>query len=158
VLFLVLAGGLCLALEPFGVWFVIAAVLAVLGAVIPRLLTAWVFLLIVGVSVLWIEPSVSDPRPYLALAGIHLLHLLASQLTVTPGRERVEVRVLLRPLPAFVAIQVPAQLVLAAALYVSVPHGGWTVPALPFLAVLGAVAALALVVLLVLPLLSRGRR
>jgi hypothetical protein len=158
MLFPVLAWGLNLALEPFGVWFVIAAILAALAAVVPRLLTAWLFLLIVGVSVLWIEPNVTDPRAYLALAGIHLLHLLATQLTVLPWRERVEVRALLRPWRAFVTIQVPAQLVLATVLLVSTPRVGWTLPALPLLAVLGAAAALALVVLLVLPLASRQRR
>jgi len=144
----VVAAVLCATQLTFGLWFVVAVILAVLSLIVPRLLTAWAFVLVVGLSMLFREPSVTDWRPYLLLAGVHLVHLYAAQCVVTPVRGRVQLRVLLRPLRAFLIVQVPSQFVLALVLWLHRPDAvGWSGNAVPLLA---AVGALALVVLTLL--------
>jgi len=151
------AAVLCVTQLPFGIWFVLAALLAGLALVVPRLLTAWGFVLIVGLSMLFREPSVIDWRPYLLLAGVHLIHIYAAQCVVTPVRGRVEVRVLVQPLRRFIIVQVPSQIILAVVLWLHRPDAaGWSGARLPLLATAGALALVLLTLLAVLP--GRDRR
>jgi hypothetical protein len=143
---------------PFGPWLIVAGLLIALALVVPRLLTAWAFVLVVGLSMLFREPSVIDWHPYVLLAGVHLVHLYAAQAVVTPIRGRLQLRVLVRPLRSFLAIQLPVQLALAVVLALHHPDAvGWSGSAAPVVAAIGAAALVALAVLVAVPAL-RARR
>lgn len=152
-------GSLCVFQLSFGFFFVVALVLVALSVAFPATPSAWAVMVLLGASVLVRTPSPEDPRIYLLIAGVHLLHLLASYAAVIPPRSWVQLRAFASPLRRFIFIQVPAQLAAGVALYAFSPRfdgaPGAVVP------VLGAIAAAALVVLtlvLIVPLRSEKRR
>lgn len=158
VILALIAVGLGMLQLPFGPWLVVAGVLIALALVVPRLLTAWAFIVVVGLSMLFRQPSLTDWRPYALLAGVHLVHLYAARAVVTPVRGRIQWPVLVRPLRSFVAIQLPVQLVLAVVLAVHRSDAvGWSGTAAPVVAAIGAAALVALAVLIAVPALRERR-
>lgn len=133
---------------------VVAGLLALAAAIWPRTMIAWAFILFVGVSMLWHEQRL-DWRLFVLLAGVHALHLLASQLLWLPWRSGVQASALRGPLLRFVVVQAATQLA-ALLVLVAAPAG-----AAPWSAVLVAAALVALALVLARPLLrerldSRG--
>ena len=99
-----------------------------------------------------VEPGTLTLRMLALIAGVHLLHLVASWMLVVPGAARLQPAVLLPSLRRYVLLQVPVQLVAAAVLL-----GAGRV-SLPAFAVVSGLALVALVGMLVPALLRRPAR
>lgn len=142
LLFLAIAAGICLLVleSPFG--RVIGLLLALTVTVLPSVVPAWWLLLMLGLSQLWREPSVTDFAYYLLLSGVHLLHVLGNITRLLPWEGRLQLVALARPLRRFLFVQAVAQPVAVAAL-IAFGGGPGTIPGLSILAaaVLGIVAA-----------------
>lgn len=148
VLTLVVGTGAALLLvpEPFTV---IAIGLAVLGTVLPSSLACWGVAVIVGLSQLGRPPDAAGWQPYLTLAVVHLLHVLGAIAFVVEPLGTMQLRVFGRPLLRWIAIQAPAQAVLATVLALSsagVLRSSW----LPGVFAVVAAAAVGAVVVLLL--------
>jgi hypothetical protein len=141
------------------VWIVIGLTLTAFAAVLPRRLGAWALLLFLGASRL---PHGTSPLGWqflVLLAGLHLLHVIATQTLEIPPRCWVQLAVFRRPLLRFLAVQVPAQLVAALVLLLLAPDSHGHRPAtLPFFGVLGTAALLVVTLLLAVPLLRERAR
>jgi hypothetical protein len=150
--FLLVCAGLAVAVLPQGFWFVVALLLAALGAAMPRTLAAWFFIALLGVNQAVHDPAILDWRFFVLLAGLHLVHVLAAQVLPLPIGAWVQVRVYARPLIRFAVIQLPAQLF--ALLMIEVfPRGGAPHLGVPLFAVIGGAALVALALVLIIPLL-----
>lgn len=148
VLSLVIGGTAAVLLvpEPFAV---IGVALAVLGAVIPASLGVWGTAAVIALAQLAHAPDAADWHPYAALACVHLLHVVGAIAFVVEPTGTMQVRVFARPLLRWVTIQVPAQVVLAAALALSssgMARSSW----LPGVFALVAAAAVAVFVVVLL--------
>lgn len=124
-----------------------AVVLAIVGAALPAGLLGWGAAVVIAMAQLLNPGALTDPRPYLALLAVHLLHVLAGLILVLPARGRLQLRALAAPARRFVLIEVVAQPLLALALWaraadVPLGVGGDAV------AIGAAVCAVAIVVLL----------
>ncbi len=158
-LFVLVVIALCTALFSYGLWIAIVGILTAIAVVWPRLLAPWALILLFGASVLWRTPSAGDWHFFVLLAGLHLLHVLGSQMLTVPWRSRLQVRSLGGVLFRFLAIQAPCQLVSWGTLLLFAPHG--LAPAAPLWArigagVLAALALLALVIVLTRPMIRRA--
>lgn len=136
-------------LNPYVLWQGIAIAAAVVAAVIPRSMAAWVAAACLPFGVLLSEPS--PARTALAVLLVHGIHVLASLTLVVPARSRVALRVLVPTLARFVCVQVLAQTITFAAwlLVPSTPERGigWIAPlaaAILLVAVVVGVRALTL--------------
>jgi hypothetical protein len=90
-----------------GVVSVVAVLLVVLpGGVLPAVLAV-----LVGVCALYLDPALTSVRPFLILAGLHLVVQLAALTGRTGLRARVELGVLLAALRRYLPIQAVAQAV-----------------------------------------------
>lgn len=114
--YLAVAAALSLLMLDVPVWRAVAMLLAVGRIAVPSVIAPWWPLLAFGVSQLWREPSATDPRFYLLLGGIHLLHVLGSLASVLPWHGRMQVVALVRPLRRFVLVQALVQPVAVTAL------------------------------------------
>lgn len=132
-------------------WIGIGVLLIAVAAFRPRAMTAWLFLALIGASLLW-QPPDSAWRFAAVLLGVHLTHVFASWSLHVPAVALVQVRVFARPLARLVAIQVVAQ---AAALVMLQVHPAAPVPELGIVA---AAALLALALLLIAPIVRERRR
>ena len=140
LVFLGTAAGLCLfVLKDF--WLIGGLLLAVSGTVLPNLVHKGWVILVLGVSQLWREPSVSDPTFYLLLAGVHLLYVISSLAAQVPWHGRMQTVAFVRPVQRFVLVQIVVQAVAVGALLAFGERRG-TVPGLSIVAavVLGVVA------------------
>jgi len=108
--------GFLLAPAPFSF---IAAALAVAGALFPVMLGAWGCALVLALAQLGRAPDALDWRAYAALATVHLLPVLGALATVVEPSGALQLAALWRPLRRWLAIQVPAQVVLAVVLVAS---------------------------------------
>jgi hypothetical protein len=106
--FFALGTTLCLLSLP-SFWRGAGLLLAVLGTVLPQRVSPWWLLLLLGLGQLGRDPSVTDWRFFVLLAGIHLLHLLASAATVMPWGARVQVAALAQSMRGFAMLQVLVQ-------------------------------------------------
>jgi hypothetical protein len=150
----VVAALLCLDRLPPGFWLVVGLLLTGGAVAVPRWLTAWGLLVLLGASQVLQAPSPHDGHFFLLLAGLHLIQVLAAHALAFPWRSRVQLAVLRRPLLRFVAIQGPVQVFAAAALAVLAPHpNGSTSIHLPVLGIVGGAALVVVTLLLVVPLL-----
>jgi len=135
--------------DAFG-WIAIAAALSAVLSPWPAL--AWVAMASLALAELAEPARAAAWHPYAMLAGLVLAHTLAARVAVTPIRAHVAWRVFARPLAVAAAVAVPAEALLALALWLrSAPHATW----LPAVAI-GAIALLALAALLFARLLRRG--
>lgn len=143
LIFFALAAGLCLLVLPPRFWLAAGLLLSAAVTLVPNWVPAWWLLLVLALSQLWREPSVTDLDFYLLLAGVHLLHVLGGLARPLPWRGRMQVGVLLRPLRRFVLVQAAAQGVAACAL-LTFGEGPGTVRGLSILAAaaLGVVTAM----------------
>lgn len=127
------AAALVLVPGPFGY---LGIALAVVGAVFPATLGTWGCALVIALAQLGRAPVAADWHPYATLAIVHVLHVLSSLAIVVEPGGVLQLRALKRPALGWLAIQVPAQVVLIVVLLVGSTH---VVPA----AVSGIFAAVA---------------
>jgi hypothetical protein len=150
---------LCLERLPSGFWFAVGIALTGAAVAVPRLLTAWPLLLLLGGTQLFQQPSPQDGHYFLLLAGLHLLHVLAAQTLALPWRGWMQPGVLGRPLLRFAAVQVPVQAVALAVLTLLAPRPDGTAQVLlPAVGIVGGAALVVLTLLLIVPLLREGAR
>jgi hypothetical protein len=145
---------LCVTGSVSGFWLLVALLLAAAAVSIPRWLTAWFLIAMLALTVLLAPTGANPLHVLLLIAGAHALHLCAMWMLVVPAAVRLQPAALFPTVRRFVAIQLPVQLLAAAALWWAHP-AGWP-PVAPVAAVAG-VAILALVALLAAPLV-RGPR
>lgn len=146
---LVLVGAL-LSLLVYGAsgWLVLGILLALLAAWQPEYLLAWGLIVFLALGQLSHRATLSWQLLAL-LAGVQLLHLLASLTLMLPWRAWVQPAVLTPPLLRFIAIQIPVQLVAVVVLLLLAPNGHGHRPlTVPAFTVIGAAALAALAVLL----------
>lgn len=146
---LVLVGAL-LSLLVYGTggWLAVAIVLVLLAAWQPEYLLTWVLIVFLALGQLDHRAALSWQLLAL-LAGVHLLHLLASLALMLPWHAWVQPAVLARPLLRFIAIEVPVQLVAVVLLLLLAPNGHGQRPlTVPAFTVVGAAALAGLAVLL----------
>ena len=117
LVFLAVAAGLCLLVLDTPFWLAVGLLLAITGTFVPNLVhKEWVILLL-GLSQLRREPSVSDPTFYLLLAAVHLLHVMCSFALRMPWNGRIQTIAFVRPLQRFVIMQLGVQSVAVGALF-----------------------------------------
>ena len=148
-LVVVLVGAL-LSLVVYGTsgWLAIGVLLSLLAAWQPRYLLAWVLIAFLAVGQLDHSAALTWQLLVL-LAGLHLLHVIASLTLLLPWTAWVEPAVFTRPMLRFAAIQLPTQVFAAVALLLLAPNSHGHRPlTVPVFAVIGAVALAALAVLL----------
>lgn len=92
LLTVLIAAGAGMVLDPPPGWLIAIAAAALLGAVLPHLGGPWVAAAAI-VVVLAIEPA-APWRTAVAIAAVHLLHVVASLLLVVPPLGRVSLRAL----------------------------------------------------------------
>ncbi|GAB2514760.1 hypothetical protein [Paramicrobacterium agarici] len=138
----VVAVTLSVMIIPTRFWLIVALVLSIAAAAVPRVYSAWGLAVLLALYQLSFEPSAAGWRTYTLLAGIHLLHVLAALSLVVPLRGRIDARVFLRVLRRYAVVQLPCQALLVIVLAVVSPASASI--ALPWLA---PVAALLLIVL-----------
>jgi hypothetical protein len=142
------AAALTLVPAPFGYT---GAAFAILGGIFPGALGTWACALVIALAQLARVPSAADWHPYATLATVHLLHVIGSlSIVVAPGGV-LQLRALRPPMLGWLAIQAPAQAVLAVALLVT--SSG--VPALPLPGLFAAFAAACVALLVVLVIRRR---
>lgn len=146
---LVLVGAL-LSLLVYGTsgWLALGVLLALFAAWQPEYLLAWLLIVFLAMGQLGHRATLSWQLLAL-LAGIHLLHLLASLALMLPWRAWVQPAALMLSLLRFIAIQIPVQLVAVAALLLLAPSAHGQRPLIgPAFTVIGAAALAALALLL----------
>jgi hypothetical protein len=135
-------------------WLVIGIPLSVLAARSPDYLLAWVLIVFLALGELGRHATLSWQLLVL-VAGLHLIHVLASLTLVLPARTWVRPATFRRALRRFIAIQIPAQAVAVVAMLTLAPnaHGHRPVTVREF-GVVGAVAIAGLTMLLLRRALS----
>ena len=113
--------GFAVAPPPYAV---AAVAIAIVAALLPAGLLAWVAAGIIALALLAHPASVADPRPYLAVAAVHLLQVLGALTVALPVRGRLQVRALARPARRFLILESAAQSLLALVLWVRPGVGG----------------------------------
>lgn len=116
LLFLAVAAGLCLLVLTSPSLLAIGVLLALLGTLASNQMSTWLLLLVLGLSQLWRDSSVTDVVYYVLLAGVHLLHVLSSLARLLPWNGRMQVSTLARPLRRYLFTQVVLQPVAAGTL------------------------------------------
>ena len=116
VIFFAVAAGLCVLVHAHPFWLVVGLLLAAGTTLAPDRVPAWWLLLLLALSQIWREPSVTDPTFYLLLAGVHLLHVLGGLARLLPWMGRLQLRALVSPLRRFVLVQTVSQAVAVGAL------------------------------------------
>jgi hypothetical protein len=89
----------------------LALLLSIATLVFPRAPAAWILAALLAILSLGPIGVAPGWKFFVALAGVHLLHLIGMTLSWLPGSGPVQLRVIGRLLRGFVLIQVPAQLV-----------------------------------------------
>ena len=130
----------------------VTVLLLALAAFRPRTMMAWLFLALIGASVLW-QPPEQAWRFAVVLLGMHLMHLLSAWCLHVPAAALVQLRVFVRPLARLVAIQVVVQ---AVALAVRAFHDT-SAASVPVLGIVAAAALVVLALVLVAPIVRRPR-
>ena len=147
--------GALLSLVVYGTtgWLAVGILFSLLAAWAPEYLLSWLLIVFLALGELGRHAALSW-RLLVLLAGVHLLHVLATLTLGLPWRSWVQPSVFTRPLLRFIAIQVPVQLLAAVSLLLLAPndrgHRPLTVAAF---SVIGAIALGGLALLL---LATRG--
>lgn len=132
---------------------VVTTGLAVVGALLPTSLLTWASLVVLALTHL-AEPLALDGRANAVVLIVHVMHVLGGLSMALPLVGQITLRALIAPARRWLAVQVPAQMLLTLAIVAaSAPRSG-VVPA-------GAVAigsAIAVVVMVVLLRVRMARR
>jgi hypothetical protein len=118
-----------LVLQPAPFWQAASLLAAVAGAVFPRTGLAWAALVVVPLAVLTGDASPS--RTAVAIAAVHLGHVLASLSLVIPGRSRVALAALAPTAVRWCGVQLVSQAVAAAIVLIPRADGSglsWAAP------------------------------
>lgn len=94
-------------LVPVPLWRGVAITAAVVGAVVPRSLAAWIGGACVGLGMLFADPQPAQTA--IAVLVVHAIHVLASLAWTVPAGSWISLRALLPTLRRFVVIQLVAQ-------------------------------------------------
>jgi hypothetical protein len=150
--------GALLALVDYGPngWLAFAIVLSVAAAVAPETLIGWLVILFLMAGQLARHADLTW-RFLVLLAGLHLLHVLASLALELPWRSWIQPAVFVPPLRRFVLIQIPTQLLAVCALLLLAPnHDGHRPLTVAAFAVVGAAALGGLTLVFVRPRVVDG--
>jgi hypothetical protein len=150
--------GALLALVDYGPngWLAFAIVLSVAAAVAPETLIGWLVILFLMAGQLARHADLTW-RFLVLLAGLHLLHVLASLALELPWRSWIQPAVFVPPLRRFVLIQIPTQLLAVCALLLLAPnHDGHRPLTVAASAVVGAAALGGLTLVFVRPRVVDG--
>lgn len=124
-------------------WVVVAAVAAVVGAIVPRTMFAWIALAAIPVALVLQSPDLG--RTCVAIAALHLGHVLATLSGVVSLRSRVALRALIPTTQRVLIVQFVSQAAALFAFAIPVADGrgaAWIAP-------VGALAVTATAVILV---------
>ncbi|MCT1478075.1 hypothetical protein [Microbacterium sp. p3-SID336] len=102
-----------LTLQPYPLWQGVAVAAAVVAAVLPQSLAAWVGAACLPFGVILSEPA--PGRTALAVLLVHAIHVLGSLSLTVPALSWVALRVLVPTLGRFVVVQLVAQSVVLGA-------------------------------------------
>lgn len=129
-------------------WLVIGIPLALVAAWSPEYLLGWLLIVFLALGELG-RPTSLSWQLLVLIAGVHLLHVLASLALGLPWRSWVAPGLLARPLLRFLAVQIPVQLLAVAALLLLAPnaHGHRPLTVVEF-TVIGAAALVGLTLVL----------
>ena len=144
------AAGVLLTLVDFGpgAWLVIGALIGLAAASFPQSLLGWGMILFLAAGRLAHHPALTWQFLVL-LAGVHLLHILATLTLELPRHGWIQPAVLAAPLRRFLAIQIPTQLLAVVALLLLAPrHDGHRPLTAAGFTVVGVVALAGLALLL----------
>jgi hypothetical protein len=137
-------------------WLAVGVTLSVAAAWFPQYLLGWAVILFLAAGQLARHPGLSW-RFLVLLAGLHLLHVLASLTLELPWRSWVQPAVFLAPLRRFAVIQLPTQVLAVVALLLLAPGSDGHRPvAVAGFAAIGALALAGLVLLFTLPRVDEG--
>ncbi|GGF33008.1 hypothetical protein GCM10010922_05090 [Microbacterium sorbitolivorans] len=142
ILGVAVVAGAALALQPAPFLQIASIVLAVAGAVFPRTGLSWVALLVVPLALL--VGDASPARTAIAIAAVHLGHVLATLCLAIPGRSRAALAALAPTARRWIGVQLVSQVVAAAILLVPRADGSGLAWAAP----IGAIAVAGLAYLL----------
>jgi hypothetical protein len=136
-------------------WLAVGILFSLLAAWAPEYLLSWLLIVFLGLGELGRHAALSWQLLVL-LAGLHLLHVLATLALGLPWRSWAQPSVFTRPLLRFIVIQVPVQLLAVVSLLLLAPndHGHRPLTVAAF-SVIGSVALAGLALLL---LGTRGDR
>jgi len=106
----------------------------------PDYMLAWLVLVFLALG-RFEHQATLDWRLLVLIAGVHLLHLIASLILLVPWRSWVEPAAFGRPLARFIAVQIPVQLLAVAAMLLLAPDAHGHRPlTLPEFGIVGAAA------------------
>lgn len=128
----VISGG-ALLLNPYPMWWAIAAAAATLSVLVPRSMASWIGIACLPMGLILTAPSAG--RTALAVLLIHLAHVVAAWAWAVPWRSRIRMSVLMPGLRRLLLIQAIAQSVAALVVLALPPLQG---PGFAWLAPLGA--------------------
>jgi hypothetical protein len=130
-------------------WLAVGIVFSVLAAWAPEYLLGWVVIVFLALGELS-RPATLSWQLLVLIAGVHLLHVLATFSLGLPWRSWVQPRAFAQPLRRFLAIQIPAQLLAVATLLLLAPNARGHRPlTVAEFTVIGAAALAGLTLLLI---------
>jgi hypothetical protein len=134
-----------------GGWIGVGIAISVIAALAPELMIGWLLILFLALGELG-RPATLRWQLFVLLAGVNLLHLLATLALELPWRGWVQPAVFRAPLLRFVAIQIPSQLVAVVATALLAPNANGHRPVtIVAFTVIGAAALGGLALLLLRP-------
>lgn len=147
-LVVIVAGGCAILVPPVG-WYIVAVVLAICAAIIPRSLATWGSVACIVVGMALSAPDLG--RAMLAVLVVHLIHVLGSLTLIAPPGTLITLAALRPTAVRFGVVQVVAQ-----PLTFVVMLGGGRAPELPWAVVVGGGALVAAAAVLIVRL-ARGQ-
>jgi hypothetical protein len=129
-------------------WLAVGIIFSVLAAWAPEYLLGWVVIVFLALGELN-RPATLSWQLLVLIAGVHLLHVLATFTLGLPWRSWIQLRAFTQPLRRFLTIQIPVQLLAVATLLLFAPnaHGHRPLTVAEF-SVIGAAALAGLTLLL----------
>jgi len=144
--------GILLSLVVYGSsgWLAVGIIFSLLAAWAPEYLLDWVLIVFLALGELS-RPAALSWQLLVLLAGVHLLHALATLALGLPWRSWIQPSVFRRPLLRFLAIQIPVQLLAVVTLLLLAPnaHGHRPLTVAEF-TVVGAAALAGLTLILLM--------
>jgi hypothetical protein len=102
-------------------WLVLGIVFSVLAAWAPEYLLGWAVIVFLALGELNRSADLSW-RLLVLIAGVHLLHVLATFMLGLPWRSWIQPRAFTQPLRRFLTIQIPVQLLAVVTLLLLAPN------------------------------------
>jgi hypothetical protein len=103
-------------------WLAVGIIFSLLAAWAPDYLLTWVLIVFLALGELG-RPAALSWQLLVLLAGVHLLHVLATLALGLPWRSWIQPSVFTRPLLRFIEIQIPVQLLAVVTLLLLAPNG-----------------------------------